>query len=119
MNLSNYQLQIYGKSNKKYIFNIFPLDTQFKPIGGIYIFTKRITSQTIPEHKLIYCGKTNDLSKRFDNHHKEGCIKSHGANCICVMFVTSESDRTEIEKDILANNKFICNEKLNYFELFN
>lgn len=75
MKLSNYQLQIYGKSNKKYIFDIFSLDTQFKPVGGIYIFTQRIASQTIPEHKLIYCGKTNDLSKRFDNHHKEDCIK--------------------------------------------
>jgi hypothetical protein len=104
---------VKGASGTKYEFNIYSLDTNFKAIGGIYIFTQRSNSNQQFERNLVYCGKTNDLSNRFESHHKEDCIRQNGANCICVMLVSSEQERRAIEADILSGNDFKCNEILN------
>jgi hypothetical protein len=108
------QLTITGKSGKKYSFDIYSLDTIFKAVGGIYVFTRRYQgADSKYNHDYIYCGKTDDLSTRFDNHHKEDCIKKNKANCICVMGVSTEKERTTIEEDILKGNNFKCNDVLN------
>jgi hypothetical protein len=99
-----------GESGKEYSFGIYSLDTSFKEIGGIYIFTKRTKSGEKYSHSNKYIGKTNDLSTRFDNHHKAECIGNNNANCICIMSVKSEDDRTEIETDLLLGNNTSCNE---------
>lgn len=102
-----------GKSGKEYTFSIYKMDTEFDAIGGIYIFTNRHIENGKYVHAPIYCGKTGDLSERFDNHHKADCIKKNKANCLCFMRVDLETRRTEIETDILKGNDFICNEVLN------
>lgn len=107
------KLTVTGKSKKVYEFMIYTLDTKFKAVGGIYIFTRRYKDGDKYSHVFIYCGKTNDLSTRFDNHHKAECIKRNNANCLCVMSVNTEKERTSIEKDILEGNDFICNDVLN------
>jgi len=107
------KLTVIGKSKKVYEFVIYTLSTEFKEVGGIYIFTKRYKNGDKYSHTFIYCGKTDDLSTRFDNHHKAACIKKNNANCICVMAVNTEKERTLIEKDILTGNDFTCNEVLN------
>jgi len=111
--LTETKLTITGISKKVYQFIIYPIDTKFYPVGGVYIFTKRDKRGYQYHHELIYCGKTKDLSTRFDHHHKEDDINEHDANCICVMRVNTEKERTLIEEDILANNNFVCNEILN------
>lgn len=112
--ITNATLTINGISGKKYSFNIYSLDTKFAPIGGIYIFTKRYQGiDSIFNHDYIYCGKTRDFSTRFDNHHKENCIKKNNANCICIKSVATEEERVEIESDILKSCNFKCNEILN------
>lgn len=98
-----------GKSGKQYVFSIYNTVTSFKAIGGIYIFLRK--EQDTYYH--VYCGKTDNLSTRFDNHHKADCIRKNGANRICAMLVSTEKERTTIEEDILANNNFSCNEMLN------
>jgi predicted GIY-YIG superfamily endonuclease len=105
---------ITGKSGKEYKFDIYTLDTTFNKTGGVYIFTRRYQgTDSKYYHDFIYCGKTDDLSTRFDNHHKADCIKKNKANCICVKEVSTEKERTEIEEDILKGNNFLCNEVLN------
>jgi len=99
-----------GQSGKKYIFNIYSIDTSFSAVGGIYLFTRRTKSGDTFLHTNKYLGKTNDLSTRFDNHHKEDCIVENNANCLCVMRVDSEDDRTNYETDLLLANNTTCNE---------
>jgi len=108
------QLTIKGKSGTEYKFDIYTLDTNFTKTGGIYIFTAR-TKGTDGNftHSFIYCGKTDDLSTRFNDHHKQDCIKKNNANCICVKAISTEKERTDIETDILKGNNFKCNEVLN------
>lgn len=111
--LTESKFTITGKSGNVYEFNIYDMETIYNNVGGIYIFTKRTINNNNFSHDLIYCGKTDDLSTRFNNHHKVGCIKKNEANCICVKKVTSEEERTYIEEDILQGNNFKCNEVLN------
>lgn len=111
--ISSVKFTLSGASGKEYSFSMYTLDTDFKAVGGIYVFTNRHIDGDRYSHTLIYCGKTGDLSTRFDNHHKAACIKKNNANCICVLQVDSEKERTNIETDLLEGNKFTCNEVLN------
>jgi len=88
----------------------YSLDTSFKEVGGIYVFTKRVKINEGFMHSNIYIGRTNDLSSRFENHHKEKCILKNNANCICVMQVDNDNTRAKIETDLLLGNKTPCNE---------
>ena len=65
---------------------------------------------------IFYLGKTSDLHNRFYNHHKEQCIRSHGANCIGICADEEFSDKAKLEaaeRDILAANNFSCNDQNN------
>lgn len=112
--LTNVNLTLQCISGNNYSFELYEIDTFFEPIAGIYIITRRM--QLIDNniyHEYIYCGKTEDFSIRFNDHHKDDCIKANKANCICVMPVSSKEERTTIEKDILNSYNFKCNELLN------
>jgi len=102
-------LTLTGKSGTNYTFQMFPLDTQFKALGAVYVITKRTQGSNGGTHSLIYIGQTGDLSTRFDDHHKEDCFKRHGANCIGVLLNESEDRRLEIEMDLLAAYHWPCN----------
>ena len=48
----------YGASGKQYIFQVYPIGTEFKDIGGVYIFTRReINSRGGVTHNLCTLGK--------------------------------------------------------------
>ncbi len=108
--ISTNTFDIKGKSGQGYNFDMYTLDHPFPKSGGIYIFTCRSASANVYSHDIIYCGKTEDLSTRFNDHHKKDEIAKKNANCICVLAVSNEIDRTRIEIDILKGNKFHCNE---------
>ena len=103
-------LSITGKSGTVYEFIIHKLPVSFNALGGIYLFTKQLNEG---RHKYIYLGITNDLSERFDDHHKADCIKQHGATHLCAFGESSEERRKFIEKDIMAVISTKCNETLN------
>jgi predicted site-specific integrase-resolvase len=60
-------------------------------------------------HTRIYVGQTEDLSTRFDNHHKEACFDKHNKNCVCVHGEEDEDTRLEIEKDLIDKYDPPCN----------
>jgi hypothetical protein len=106
------KVTVTGKSGSVYEFDVYTLDTEFIEMGGVYIYCKRVMDDISDGYGYvrIYCGKTKNLSTRFENHHKEVEIMKYGANCICVKSVGTEEERTRIEKDILAANDFPLNE---------
>lgn len=105
--------EFQGQTGNKYSFNVYGLDTNFKQVGAVYCFTKRtINKDGIGEHDIIYVGITNDLSVRFDDHHKQECINRNGANCICVHQEDSEEERKKTEEDLIQKFKPKCNDNL-------
>jgi len=90
-----------GRSGKTYTFTEYSIGTEFKSVGGVYMFLKG--------RDPVYVGQTGDLSERFDDHHKARTIRGHGANVICVQVVSSERERLAIEQDLLANYNWPSN----------
>ena len=60
-------------------------------------------------HTRIYVGQTEDLSIRFDNHHKQDCFDRHNKNCICVYGEQDENNRLLIEQDLIETYGPPCN----------
>lgn len=113
------KLTLDGASGKQYIFDLFSfegfdeLKDAFRPLPAVYVFTRRSQAVDGFTHDLIYLGETEDLSSRFNAHHKEQCITAHRANCIGLYGVSENEDLKEIESDILSTYDFPCNEQLN------
>lgn len=99
-------LNVTGKSGTVYSFYLHPIGTSYKKIGGVYFFVKKTADSYTP----IYVGITNDLSERFDDHHKMSCIKKNGATHLLTRAEEDEKKRQTIEKDILLAINTSCNE---------
>lgn len=103
-----------GASGLKFQLGLYSINTNFKSVGGVYVFVKETPdSNGKVTYEAIYIGKTSDLSSRFSNHHKADAIRKCGANRLAVMSITTEAERTQIEKDLLGNYNTPCNEILN------
>lgn len=103
-------LALTGVSGKQYSFSVYPLNTEFKALGGVYYFSIRTTK---PDgggnHTPLYIGQTSDLSSRFTDHHKEACMDSRGVNCISVHVDQDEDSRLAKEQDLIAAYNPPCN----------
>jgi len=101
-------VEFVGKSGTKYPFNIYPITEECPQEAGIYVFGnyKQVERKIDP----VYIGKAVSFQARFIDHHKDPCIKANGDNTICLMQVKDESQRTTIEKDLLAAYPTKCNE---------
>ena len=106
-------VEFKSTSGTKYSFNVYPIDTNFNDIGAVYCFTERtVNSEGKGSHTIYYIGITNDLSTRFDDHHKMDCAVKKGANCICIHQDSNENSRQQKEKDLITFHKPSCNENL-------
>ena len=102
-----------GKSGSQYPFHIWSLDTQFKPIGGVYFITQRVADrakQLRPRHNAIFIGQTEDLAQAFNAHEMPERYLKLGANCICVHLHADAEQRLGIEKDLLSVYRTDCND---------
>jgi excinuclease UvrABC nuclease subunit len=95
------QINATGASGTNYPFTIYPLNTQFNAVGGVYLILKQNT--------VLYVGQTGDLLRRFDAHHKELCWLRHQADRMAVTGVASESQRLQIEADLIKAYNPTCN----------
>ena len=96
-----------GISGKEYRYRIYPIGTTFKKVPGNYVFAKETKQGTFLP---IYIGETDDLSERFDNHHKMPCVVENGATHITVhVGETSATVRRTEEKDLREKYNPICN----------
>jgi hypothetical protein len=100
-------IELVGQSGRRYTYYIYPIGTEFNSVPGNYVFARKESDG----YHLIYVGETGDLSARFDNHHKMGCIRRHSATHILV-HRSSEDDavRRAEEDDIIARYSPPCND---------
>ena len=104
-------LTLTGESGRKYAFNAYEYDTEFQAIGAVYVLTKRVEeADGSYSHGAIYVGETGNLSTRFDNHHKETCFQTYGADCKCVRSEADEEQRRTIESDLIGAYDPPCND---------
>jgi hypothetical protein len=98
-----------GKSGTKYIYEIYPIATEFKAVPGNYIFAR----ESRPGYwSARYIGQTNNLNERLGDHEKEACAKRNGATHIHVHSNgNGEHARKTEEKDLILNNQPPCNDQ--------
>jgi len=110
--MANYgSMTVKGESGNNYTFNVYGYDTIFKPLCAVYLITKRtLKPDGGGSHNFIYIGETEDLSDRFNGHHKKQCFINNNANCKCVHLEDNKNTRLQIESDILGNYSFPCND---------
>ena len=98
-----------GRSGERYSFQAWPIGTKLKPIGGVYVFTKRTfedrTFTTKASHQVLGIGQTGDLSASLISEAELRKIAALGANCVCVYTVADEARRLAVEKDLLEGNE--------------
>ena len=104
-------LTLKGRSGEKYEFNVYPIDASFKAVGAVYAVTRRYKdSEGGYKHDILYVGETEDLSTRFQNHHKADCFKQHNANCICTHRDDDLDSHVTKEDDLIEQYKPDCND---------
>lgn len=100
-----------GGSGTRYNFTAYSNDTDFNPVGAVYVITKRYQNNKDGySYSIIYIGQTGDLSERFDDHHKSSCFSKYNANSICIFPEENEQRRLDIESDLLDNYSPPCND---------
>jgi hypothetical protein len=100
-----------GKSGQTYNFGVYTIDTTFKNVGGVYIFSKRTVSDGKGTHSFIYIGETDDLCERIACHEKWPCVERNGANAICTHAEGDGKKRLDIEADLRNGGDTPCNDQ--------
>ena len=99
-----------GQSGKLYPYTVYPIDTEFPPAPGNYIYAKESEDgQWIP----LYLAQTRDMHQRLEGHEKLQDATEQGATHIHVNFSSgSQAARCTEERDLTLRWKPVCNEPL-------
>lgn len=106
--MSNPQQVTWTTNRGKYVYEVHPLNTKFKNVGGNYIFAYLGNGGWY----AVYVGQTNDLGVRLTDHEKQPQAIKNGATHILVHANSSEQARLAEEADIVAFSQPPCNDKL-------
>jgi hypothetical protein len=92
-----------GKSGETYRFEVWPMETRFKPMAAVYYVTRREApagtfSRSAHEH--LFLGHTPDISAPLGTSAQLAWFNAHGANCVCVYAAETEERRAAIKRDL-------------------
>ena len=98
-----------GQSGGKYKFEVYPRETTFNDVGGVYVFSKRGSQGT---HTPLYVGQTHSFEeRRLAHHEKWECADPLGGNVICVHQENSEAQRKAKAHDLIDAYQLPCNRR--------
>jgi len=98
-----------GASGTKYKFGVYTLETSFKNIGAVYIFTKRVENDVKRNRDFLYIGQTEELADRIYNHEKWPRLERNDVHFVCVHVDENENSRQRKEADLLQAVESTCN----------
>lgn len=92
-------------------FQIHPINTEFRDVGGIYMFCTYNSANKM--FTPVYIGKASNLANRISYHDRIEEAKELGAKYILVTKVDRETTREQIEKILIGrlNPKLNCHFK--------
>ena len=96
-------VEFNGKSGEKYRFEVWPMETRFKPVAAVYFVTKREVTVGVfnrAGHEHLYLGHTSDLSGPLGTEAQLAWFSTKGANCLCIYSAGSEAQRAAIQRDL-------------------
>jgi len=105
-------ITFYGKSGEQYSFQIWSLDSEFKPFAAVYFITKRTVDKTTlmrARHNAVFIGHTDDLAKTLTTDVPMAEFRKFGANCVCIYTDSSKRRRAAVQQDLLERYSRFCN----------
>lgn len=101
-----------GRSGEQYRFDVWPVETRFKALAGVFFVTKRAYENSTYRracHESIFIGQTASLADPLGTGSQLSCFSKHGANCVCILLNENEERRSAIEQDLIAVHHPSCN----------
>lgn len=90
-----------GASGQSYTFETHPVGTQFKPVSGVYIFCRQVTTVS---WEALYVGETQSLKQRLNTgvSSHDGYLRASrlGMTHIAAVVVAGNTERLRIETDL-------------------
>ena len=97
-----------GQSGKEYPYEIYSLDTTFRPLPGNYIYARQLTDG---DWSPIYIAQTRDLHQRLEGHVKLADAIANGATHLHAHYDTKgQSARCSEEHDLVERWRPVCND---------
>lgn len=102
-----------GASGRRYAFQVWPMETRFKPLAAVYFVTKRAyrnRTYRTASHDAIYIGHTDSLADAFGGGVSPERFLKFEANCVCVHPLIDPVQRAAVVADLLGANSTHCND---------
>jgi len=97
-----------GQSGAEYRYEIYPVDTVFRALPGIYIYAKELADG---DWSPIYIAQTRDLHQRLEGHVKLADAVAHGATHVHAHYCTAgPGARCTEEQDLIHRWQPVCND---------
>jgi hypothetical protein len=97
-----------GESGKEYQYEVYPINTSFQALPGIYIYARQAEDGSwIP----VYIAQTRDLHQRLEGHVRVANAVENGATHIHAHYCSSgQAARCSEERDLILRWQPVCNE---------
>ena len=99
-----------GESGAEYQYEIYPLDAEFRPLPGNYIYARRAENEDwVP----VYIAQTRDLHQRLEGHVRMDDAIANGATHLHAHYCAAgQAARCTEERDLIKRWLPVCNEVL-------
>lgn len=99
-----------GESGARYPYEVYPLDAEFRPLPGNYIYARQAENGSwIP----VYIAQTRDLHQRLEGHIRASDAIANGATHLHAHYCAAgQAARCTEERDLIKRWQPVCNEVL-------
>ena len=97
-----------GQSGKVYPYEVYPLDTSFRPLPGLYIYAGQAEDGSwVP----VYIAQTRDLHQRLEGHVRMDDAIANGASHLHAHYCSAgQAARCTEEHDLILRWHPVCND---------
>ena len=97
-----------GQSGKSYPYVVYPIDADFRPLPGNFIFAGQDgAGNWVP----IYIAQTRDLHQRLEGHVRVNDAVQNGATHLHAHYCSAgQASRCSEERDLVLRWQPVCNE---------
>ena len=97
-----------GHSGKLYPYQVYPLDSSFRPMPGLYIYAKQLSDG---DWSPIYIAQTRDLHQRLEGHVRLSDAVANGATHLHAHYCNAgQGDRCTEEHNLIIRWRPVCND---------
>jgi len=97
-----------GHSGRRYPYQVYSLDTAFRPLPGLYIYAKQLADG---DWSPIYIAQTRDLHQRLEGHVRLADAVANGATHLHAHYCSAgQGTRCTEEHDLILRWQPVCND---------